>query len=602
MGKFFISNSKESDEIALNAFDRCGFRKKEKINTTKYFFTCYKKKKINHENLFIFDNNDFVAVNGTCIYKGEIGKSSLLNIYQDFNGDISSIRANAIGHYVILIKKGDYVYIFVDKYNLYNVFYYDINNRWIISNSLSVVVQTLKKKVIKKYRLFEEIIQIGTVGKETFYKGVYRLFGNEIIKINSYSGEFQIQTFKFKRKHWKLKNKTFSEVVDMYLPMVQSVFSSITKAFGENIVLEMTGGLDTRIVFAALNSVGSHCRIQYGVSNSPLVWPRNEDLKIVKEIAEKYYRILYLMNWRDNPKVKKDIYKKYLDRYGFHFKLYGCNDNYFKEYEGRICKYPKLLMNGYFGENLKGRTWVKTCIGNSISINNIIAYYHRPFLDISSLSFKNKTCWKNYKDYLKNEVLNLAINVYRIDTDGKTISKDSFNELRQIFSRCMDNKILNFQNEFTYSLSPFGCAQLYEFLFDVPYKYRKNDKFQFELIKRLDSSVIDVPIYSHAKKRIVKKENLMPEIFPFKLFLANYLYTIFEKFYPSAQISFNQIVRKIGIYKKISCLEINYQTQLNKVEPLKNYFNFNEVYSAHLLSRMILYTFAINYIGYEKLV
>ncbi len=47
----------------------------------------------------------FCSIAGTCIYKNNVGKEALNEIYPDFKDDVEAIRTNAIGNYVIGVKK-----------------------------------------------------------------------------------------------------------------------------------------------------------------------------------------------------------------------------------------------------------------------------------------------------------------------------------------------------------------------------------------------------------------------------------------------------------------------------------------------------------------
>ena len=591
MGKFFISNSKKSDETGRKIFERAGLIKFKRIKEPNYFFNIYKKRIVENENLYVLNNGDFVGINGTFIYKGKIGKESLVNVYNNFNNNISNIRKNAIGHYAIIIKKDNSIKIFCDKYNLYKIYYYISKDYWVISNSLKAVIETLNRKIINKHKLFEEIFQIAIMGKETFYKGIYRLFGNEVIEINLESGNISINKFNYHRETYDLSKKSLSDCVNMYVPRVKEVFSTINEIFGDNIAIEQTGGIDTRCVFSALNSVGGNARLLYGVSDSPIVEQKEADLEIVANISKKFHRDLYIMNWRDDCKIDESLYGNYFEKYGFDFRIYGCNDNYFKEYEGLIPNYPKLFMNGYFGENLKGREWLNKILGNSITISKIITTYHIP--SVISEIFRAKCDWKEYKNYLQSEFTNVAQNTYGLRIIKNIILKGDFNEFRQIFSRCMDNTILNFQNEFSYSLSPFGDLKLYEPIFNIPYNYRNHSLFQFELIKALDSTVLDIPIFSHCRPRSLKQGKLVREKVHIKDYLFNNLIPIYKKL---SYIKRNYIKRNNPI-----AISVEYQNYLKKNGIFAEYFNIDRILNPIMLSRMALYTFAINKIGFDSI-
>lgn len=602
MGKFFITSSRKNDNTGREIFKKSGFEKYERIERPKYFINIYKKRKIENENLYILDNGDFAGVNGTCIYKGKIGKESLANIYNDFNNNISNIRKNAIGHYVIFIKKGNNIKIFNDKYNVYRVYYYISKESWFISNSLKAVAETLNRRIINKYRLFEKILQVNIMGKEEFYKGIYRLFGNEVLEINTKSGNIVINKFGYQRETYDLSRKSLVDCVNIYIPCVKEVFSLINEVFGDNIAIEQTGGLDTRTVFSALNSVGGKARLLFGISYNRFVRQHEADLEIVANLSKKFNRDLYIMNWRGDCKINENLYEYYFKKYGFYFKIYGCNENYFKEYEGLIPNYPKLFMNGLYGENLKERKWLNEVLENSIDIKKIVSRYFIP-AGISRETFKAKNDWKEYKNYLESELLSIAQNIYHIKIINNKVDKNNFNELDQIYTRCTHPEISNFQNQFSYSLSPFGIAKIYEFLFNVPYEYKKDGRFQFELIKALDRTTLDIPIYSHCRPVSIEQGKLLIEKRSFiKIYLKNYhaVYNAYKKLrniMPDNRG--NHISRDKFIRDKLIVAE--YQNYLKNNSFLAKYFNIDRIINPLILSRMVLYTFAINKIGFSSI-
>jgi hypothetical protein len=68
---------------------------------------------------------------------------------------------------------------------------------------------------------------------------------------------------------------------------------------------------------------------------------------------------------------------------------------------------------------------------------------------------------------------------------------------------------LNIMNQFTYYIAPFLTKQLYDPLLTVPLTYRKQDEFQLRLIHTLESTALDVPIFSGVKPAIINKNKFI---------------------------------------------------------------------------------------------
>ena len=87
MSKLLLSNNEKIFSQMHNQFVNVGFNRFEKqVVSDNVFLSVYKKLRINSENLYC-ERDDFIAVSGTFIYKGNIGTPALQNIFHDFDGD-----------------------------------------------------------------------------------------------------------------------------------------------------------------------------------------------------------------------------------------------------------------------------------------------------------------------------------------------------------------------------------------------------------------------------------------------------------------------------------------------------------------------------------
>lgn len=576
MGQFYITNVRKYDSITYNVIKRAGFKKNKKISVDGTILNVFKKRMIDHENYFIGNNKDFIAVNGTLIYKEVIGKKGLKKLLKDFNDyDIQQIRENSIGHYVVIIKKGDYINIFCDKYNLYDVFYYINENKFVISNSYLGIVESMENRKLNLFALFEETVNGGCIGRENVFEEMYKLLGNDLLKIDCKKNIIRIKRVEYSRTPKKF-HKNFDKALKEYADNVKYVFSVMAKNFKE-MALELTGGLDTRTVLAALNNDGTDYRILYGISKDAIINSDKEDLEAVNLFAKKYSKELYIMDWENicEPKqISDDLFYKF----DIYYKMYGYNKKCLGAYEN-LNKYPEVFLDGYFGETLKARRWLEVQIfKKKISFKNLIKRYHLTYDTLRI--FRSKKIKKEYMRYLINKTRKTAIKDFKIPLIKGKIGLDHFNEVRQLFSRTMDNYDLNFQNRFAYALSPLGDLKLYEPCFNLPFKFRKEDEFESKLIKFLDKSTLEVPLFTHQHpKEIDKDYNLIKQRMTFWEFMG-------LNFLTPCRIALDFATKILGKGNKNKEYFNKYKNALKKDPIFSRYFDLDKVRKIQTLDKM----------------
>jgi hypothetical protein len=498
MARLVLTNVQEKHDSIIQRSIEAGLNDYVAHKTNGVFLSAHKKRIMKTKNFLDFDNDDFVSIVGTCIYKGLFEQPALEKIYEDFNGDIEVLRSNAIGNYLIAIKKNKKITVFVDKYQVLKTYYFNVDGEWVIANSLADVASVLNNKQLDEFQLIEETHYGGTITHDTFFKNIFQLFGNEYIEIDLSSKRFTVNTIPYSRKRWNLADIPIEDVVNQYVEIVKNVFAQVAKVFGDDIRLQMTGGRDTRTVFAGLMNAGVKPKTMYGVGNSIITNTKNGDLLANEAFRDVFDLDLHIMNWQGDDIRNMENWDKFFIRYGFYYSISGANENVFAEYEGKIPNYPRLILTGDFGENLKLRQWIQDKNTKHFSIDEFLDGY---YLGVMKLSDKYYLKSKEFREYVKEKFLQ-ASNFYGIPNENGVFHVDHFDELRQIVDRNADSFFINFLNEFTHAIAIFSIRELYECPFDVPAKYRANGKFQLMLINKLYPDAFKVPFFSHCEKHI----------------------------------------------------------------------------------------------------
>jgi hypothetical protein len=202
MARMFISNDEKKYNYILGKNIQSGLSDYSEYHGKGIFLAAHKKRIVKITN-YLKCGNGFCSLVGSCIYKGFIGKEALRLIYNDFNGDIEQIREKCIGNYLIAIFKDKILSVFVDKYQIYHAFYFNINGIWGISNSLANIGFALPDKTVNEFSLLQESFKSGTIGDETVFLHAQRIMGYHAIIIDFGTGEFEVRHLPYHREHWK---------------------------------------------------------------------------------------------------------------------------------------------------------------------------------------------------------------------------------------------------------------------------------------------------------------------------------------------------------------------------------------------------------------
>jgi len=501
MARIISTNNYEKYKNAFNSNKISGLSDCSEFIYLDTFTVAFNKRVVKTDNFLKIDENNFIASSGTIIYKQEFGKNALKKIFDDFDSNhIDEVRSNGMGNYLIVIQKNDCIYAFVDKYQIFKTYYFNINDTWFISNSLFDIGKALDDIEIDEFAFMQETMQIGVIGNQSIFKNVYQLFGDEFIQINHETQKFSIHKVPYKRTKRNFEDKNIDEIVEEFKLISQKYFGMVKNIFGNEIGIHMTGGLDSRTILSGFLSVNAKPKLLYGIGENNITNTKAEDLNIIELISNLFNLEYNTLNWENNYLYSFEKWNVFFAKYGFNYSIYGVNNNFFEEYEGKLEDYPCFFEFGYFGEYLRLRDWAQKQNKNFFTIDEFVSDYHlKSFLERIYVNVND------FKKYLIDKFKSEAIK-YEIQLSENMFSVNQFEELRLLSNKYADSRITNFINEFAPSVIILSTEELYEFILDVPAKYRKDAVFQLKLIDSLCSKSLDIPFFSHAKKQCFDKK------------------------------------------------------------------------------------------------
>ena len=505
MGRIYASNIFGTLTKIKEKEEKQGFSLNQQISINGFSFLTYFKKKVHFQNSYV-EKNNFCLSAGTLIYKGKKEIEALKDILIDFDGDIDKIRKKILGNYVVMLKQRSKVYVFVDKYNIYNVFYRLDNMNFTLSSDIMDVILSQDNCNISENNLLLESFQCSPYGKDTFIRGISKLLGRQYIEINTDKGAISIKDIPYDRV--RNNYNSIEDAAKVIADRINANYSILGKVFGNDIGINMTGGLDSRTVLAGCVSAGIRPQLIHAQSNSLAVTGTEiGDLQSVESIALSLGIKVNLLNWNCDYPNNFSKWNDLFQKYGFDYKFYGGNPNFFNSYE-YLENCPSLLETGLFGECMRIREQYSEKTEPFASAEDFINEYQ--------ISGTNSRYLGNSDVYSKSQELKIymimrfkqELKAFGFNPEGK-ITMDRFEEIRYIHHRSTDAVLINFLNQLTGCMSVLGCEQVCEYIYDTKKEYRNYGALQLRIIENLSPALVHIPFFSHCRKCTVNKKKYM---------------------------------------------------------------------------------------------
>ena len=563
MSRIIISNNKSTFSRSLLKIQESGLEKSYENILDLYFIANFKKRIHSFGNFYEKNENEFVVVSGTMIYKNKVGTEALAHLFSDFDGDVNRFKKECIGLFLLVICKSSKTYIFNDYYGIYDSNYYRDSNEFFISNSLADIVIATKKHEIDNFGLILESFHLGCFNEKTPFMNISKLKGDQYILINN--SEFKIEKIQNEEYRYNYNNITEDEALIKLKELLITSAKNILSCFG-NIAINMTGGLDSRTVLTTFKEAGANPSILYGIGDGFITPTCVEDKKVVKLISKRINAPLYFMNWNDCESengMSFEHQKSAFNKYGFLNLVYSANKNIFAEYEGKIKRYPEFMEFGYFLENLRLREWAEKLDSNTFSLDEFVDEYY-----INKNLYASYSQYSDFKDYITNTFKDI-LSLYKKDIDFNKISIDYFERLRWNTARYSDSRMHIFVNEFTHTFPLFGIPEIHELILSLPANIIKKGKFQVKLINLLNSEMLKFPLFSHmrsfkinrdfSKSKIITIKNIADDVIDVCKFMEKPMKKIYRKlFYKNFKFIENKIYKEINEFNNIPIRIENY--------------------------------------------
>ena len=494
MGKILLSNSTTIFNKMHESYQKIGFRISFFESEEKRNISCYKKIYIDNENVWYAEDGTAVISVGTFIYKNEIGSKALNLFYRDFQKEGIEARKRADGIFALCIHNKNKDLIFTDIDGKYAIYYYMDDDKYIVSCSYAHIQEYVHMPV-NEYAMMEYSMQECIWGKDTPIKNIYRLESDQLLickenlkVVEDASGQICVGLIEEKSGSIDNLCKYMREKADCY-----------NKLFEKRSVC-MTGGLDTRVVLAAMISKQEKSSIISWQGRGHVFNSQLEDRVCCKNISEKCGLPFKTVEFEPFYKMCED--SVYYERMGELAFIYGGNKTYQQLMEnGNGSDYMTF---GFFGESLR-------------SNDALDKVYHTPFsmeeyVDKFYLKGQYKTFvenWDVYRDYvlkkIKMRAIKLGINIDNM-TQKECMLLDYYRRVR------CDTDQAKIANIYRYSTLLSGEPLVRLESLRISYNQKSKAHVQLQCIQNMRPDLMEIPVFSHCRYYPINKKILEIEM------------------------------------------------------------------------------------------
>jgi len=227
------------------------------------------------------------SIGYVCFVDGKSVQDTLSQILSSFQeSQIGDLKKKLIGQYVLLIKKGERIYIFSDFMGARNVFYSDDGT--VVSSSFSRVEDAIKASSsdLDMYKVLEflavkHVLYPAWLGSSTEHKRIKLILPYEYLAIDLTRSSLKVGSVVF-----SLNNKKQSDRSDLALELLSALRSIVGRPEFKDapVAASLSGGRDSRL--AAAVATEYYSKLSYRIAVAPGDYDSLKDMKVANKLAK----------------------------------------------------------------------------------------------------------------------------------------------------------------------------------------------------------------------------------------------------------------------------------------------------------------------------
>lgn len=463
----------DSLQDIVDLFAQKGMTVTQTINTDHFFLYLFHRDAAYQDNIYIYENGDFVVGLGTPLYNSTAGQTALKRLFEDFKHG-RAIHEKLNGSYTcILYHKGN-LFIFNDYVGLYRV-YVDQAQR-LLSSSFLALHKQLETKTPAAQEIYEYIFDGAFFGRHTIYKEVKLLSPKHVLQILPQPQE-HLKTITFDPLP-DMSNR--QKVIDTVLEEHLAYFKALADAFQSSFSTALSGGFDSRLMLALMRHLGiSPYLYVYGT-------PNDADVRIAKMICERENLSLAHENPRNHPQSTPEQFPAVLARNFFHldgFSNNGVFNNGFNV-DTRLKRTGQaaVQLNGSGGDLYRG---IWNLPDKKLSLQHL--------LDLKYNYIDQSICTDQFN---KNAHFSTMAQKMRATLEIETdiLSHQQVQMLYPFWRmRYWTSMTQSTNHQYAHAVMPYVEPQSLFYQFHIPLKYKYYGQIEADMIKQVDERLARYP-------------------------------------------------------------------------------------------------------------
>lgn len=445
----------------------------DKMNFNKSFAKKIKLKKIfENENLVLF-------LKGTIYEEKKAIIQKIIRLYK--KKQIGNISNYFNGNYVVFFydKKNNSYFLSNSQTSHFNLFYKFDKNKIIVTSKINEFKKS--KYTINHYRMFEWLLLSGRcLTNQTLIKDVFYLLPGETITKGS-DDKFEL----IKKKYFSYKKKNNVSVENLKNSLKKAI-NIRTNSIKSNILLGLTGGLDSRILAGLVNNKKTISYTYGHLSNFEKILSNyvSNSLKLKKHIN---------IDVEEKEYFPSKINNKYTNIGNFNTTFqHNYQDSLFKKLSKN--NNTNNIMIGCALDQFLGSTFSDKNLIKIKSIDEYYSWFKKKYflLNVKELKLLFGSNYFTYNRELKKNFKNIIQNF-------KFQNYVDLNDALHFEIRILRwyNRNLGFvSNDDRNILSPTYDKKFLSLAFQTNYKLRLNDYYRKSLLKEINNSLYNLPTLS----------------------------------------------------------------------------------------------------------
>ena len=478
MGAFFIAHD-SIPSAACAKLDQAhrehGFQPVRTIKFNGFNFYHYRKLDGEGGIFWQWGEDHFAALTGQLLYRGLQGEEALRLYCEDLAGE-GLAEDRVIGQFAILLKDAWGLRLFTDRMGFKHVYYNTA--RGIASSSFWALLELLPKLTVDPAGVYEYAWNGAAFGGKSFVREISRLPARTLIELGREMklvplGPGPASTGSGMRPR-------LDDYAEDHAERARILFGDLAEAYGNRLRISFSSGYDSRLMLAALKSVG--------VQPSLFVYGKagDTDVEVAKKVAESEGLELDVIDktYLGDPPGALSPDRQKRDFVSFDaWKVDGIFDNGEDEPDRRSRHAEgRVPLNGSLGEIYRNFFYLRD---RPMALEDVASSFFS--------AYAPQACSDRFSPGEYRQTLAKAFQ-HELGTDEQVVSRAQVESIYPLVrGRFWTARDVNLNLRFGRMFFPFMQAQLIEGTEEVPIAFKEYGQLEARIICLLDRHVAAIP-------------------------------------------------------------------------------------------------------------